>query len=199
MVKTTLSRMNEVMPGASLGALYWDYVLEWWPMRNATNVLLLHYADAVKDLQGTVSKLAAFVGVQLTDSEHAKIVEKCGMTHMKSVTHKFQYSLPLNPEFNAKNLGMILKDAMTQQGVLKLETVRSQPSSKPGGLRKARCTVEKMFIQRCSSGPARVAPSSNAHANERESKRGREGGRGRGREGGREGGREEGRERASES
>ncbi len=134
MVKTTLShrpkapatlqkdaetRMNEVMPGASLGALYWDYVLEWWPMRNATNVLLLHYADAVKDLQGTVSKLAAFVGVQLTDSEHAKIVEKCGMTHMKSVTHKFQYSLPLNPEFNAKNLGMILKDAMTQQGVLK--------------------------------------------------------------------------------
>ena len=117
--KDAETRMNELMPGGLLGMVYWDYVLEWWPMRNAPNVLFLHYADAVKDLKGTVAKLAAFVGVQLTDSEHAKIVEKCGMTHMKSVQHKFRYMLPLNPEFNAKNLSMVLEGAMTRQGGLK--------------------------------------------------------------------------------
>jgi hypothetical protein len=97
-------------------------------MRNAPNVLFLHYADAVKDLKGTVSKLAAFVGVQLTDSEHAKIVEKCGMTlfvvsartnkrhhhhHIKSVPHKFRYTMPLKPKFNVKNLSMVVENVIT--------------------------------------------------------------------------------------
>jgi len=119
MEKDAEARMNEVMPGAMLGGLYWDYILEWWPMRKAPNVLMLHYADAVKDLAGTVTKLAEFVGVKLTSSEHAKVVEKCGMTHMKSVTHKFTYAQPLNPEWNAKDMRIMTKGSMTRKGGLK--------------------------------------------------------------------------------
>ena len=109
-------RLNELLPGGLLSSLYFDYVNEWWPVRNEPNVLLLHYADAVKDLSGTVLKLAEFVGVKLSESEHEKVVEKCGMPYMKKNTHLFTYALPLNKEYAANDGRIMTKGAMTRKG-----------------------------------------------------------------------------------
>jgi hypothetical protein len=39
--------------------MYFDYVRDWWPLRHAPNVLLLHYADLKKDLQVRASEARA--------------------------------------------------------------------------------------------------------------------------------------------
>ena len=52
--------------------MYWKYVKQWWPMRDEPNVLLLHYSDVKRDLAGAVSRIASWLGVELTDDERAK-------------------------------------------------------------------------------------------------------------------------------
>ena len=47
-----VTRMNEMLPGGIFQGWYFDYINEWWKVRNETNVLLLHYSDAKKDLSG---------------------------------------------------------------------------------------------------------------------------------------------------
>jgi hypothetical protein len=115
-VKDREARVNDLLPGGLLAGLYFDYITEWWPLRNEPNVLFLHYADAVKDLSGTVKKIADFVGVSLSSAEHKVVVEKCGMKHMKSVTHMFTYAVPLNKEFNDRDGRIMTKGAMTRKG-----------------------------------------------------------------------------------
>jgi hypothetical protein len=108
------TRLNELLPGNLLDQLYFPYVKEWWAYRNEPNVLLLHYADAKKDLAGLVTKLAGFYEVDLTDSEHARVVEKCGMKHMKANKDNFNYALPLHPDFDGKRI--MQSGAMTRKG-----------------------------------------------------------------------------------
>jgi len=50
--------------------------------------------------KGTVSKIADFYGVDLTEEEHEKVVEKCGLKYMKQNEGMFSYTLPLNPSFD---------------------------------------------------------------------------------------------------
>ena len=65
---------------------------DWWAHRHAPNVLLLHYADARKDLAGTVARIARFVGVDLTPDEATEVTRRCGIEHMKTISHKFDYT-----------------------------------------------------------------------------------------------------------
>jgi hypothetical protein len=96
------TRLSELLPGGTLYALYFSYVKEWWPLRNEPNVLLLHYADAKKDLKGTVSKLASFYDVDLSATELDSVTDMCSFEHMKRNTELFSYELPLNPNYSGK-------------------------------------------------------------------------------------------------
>jgi hypothetical protein len=129
------TRMDQMMPGNLLGTLYFDYVKDWWPYRNEPNVLLLHYADAKKDLAGLVTKLAAFYGVDLTEDEHATVVKKCGMEHMKANKGSFSYALPLHPDFVGKR--------MTKSGVLTRKGVNGQGKEGVNGQGKVIFTAEQ--------------------------------------------------------
>lgn len=103
--KDVEGHVKNLLPGGMLGHLYFDYVKQWWSMKDESNVLLLHFADVKKDLSSTVKKVSEFVGVQLTPEEHANVVEKCSFTHMKERATEFDYQLPLNNNFN----GAIMK------------------------------------------------------------------------------------------
>ncbi|CAM9286277.1 unnamed protein product [Ectocarpus fasciculatus] len=111
--KDTEGRLNDLLPGGMLYGLYFDYVKKWWPMRNEPNVLLLHYADASKDLRGTVLKLAEFYEVDLTAEELNTVTNQCSMQHMKSISNQFSYSLPLNFEYKGK---IMIDGSMTRNG-----------------------------------------------------------------------------------
>ena len=85
------SRISYSILGGTLYDLYFGYMKRWWPYRNDPNVLLLHYADAKKDLNSTVSKLAQFVGVELSPAEHKEVTRRCDIKHMKTISDKFDY------------------------------------------------------------------------------------------------------------
>lgn len=116
--KDKAARVDDLLPGGLLYGLWFDYVSEWWPVRNEANVLLLHYSDAVKDTGALVTKLASFVGVTLTKAEHAVVTDKCGMPHMKKNTHLFTYALPLNKDFNQRDGRVMATGAMTRKGAV---------------------------------------------------------------------------------
>ena len=44
--------MSSLLPGGIMDHLYFPFVNTWWKVKNEKNVLLLHYADAKKDLKG---------------------------------------------------------------------------------------------------------------------------------------------------
>lgn len=85
--------VKDFLPGRPLEGLYLTYNMAWWQHRHDPNVLLLHYSDMVKDLDGLVSKLAAFLDVQLSASEFAAVKEKCSYQHMKTTPEQFDYEL----------------------------------------------------------------------------------------------------------
>lgn len=109
------TRLKQMLPGGLFSSWYFDYVNAWWKARNEKNVLLLHFSDAKKDLEGTVKKMARFYGVQLNGKQLKTVVEKCGFPHMKKQTHLMNYQLPLNPNFNAT---IMTNGAMTRKGTI---------------------------------------------------------------------------------
>lgn len=97
-VKDTAQRFQEMLPGGNFEGAYFPYVKNWWRVKDEPNVLLLHYADAKKDLKGTVQQLAKFLDVNLTEDQVKTVTERCGIDYMRRRDHLFLYSLPLNQD-----------------------------------------------------------------------------------------------------
>jgi hypothetical protein len=69
------------------------YLKIWWKYRNDSNVLLLHYNDAINDLKKVTKKIAKFYDVSLNNGEINDIVDKASFKSMKAMTDKFSYRL----------------------------------------------------------------------------------------------------------
>lgn len=112
--------LTDLLPGGTLAHLYFSYVKSWWPLRNEPNVLLMHYADAIKDLKGTVKKMANFYDVKLSKSELDTVVERCGFPHMKTIAHKFDYKMPFNNDavFDNENDTIMKRGSLIYKGGL---------------------------------------------------------------------------------
>jgi len=107
-------RLGMLAPGGPLNQFTAPYTKGWWAAKQLPNVLLLHYADAVKDLPGLVLTMASFFGVPLTETEHAKVVERCSMDHMKKISDEFLYRQPLNKR--NPDLAAVQDKAMVNKG-----------------------------------------------------------------------------------
>jgi hypothetical protein len=68
---------------------WFKHMESWWPHRNDENVLFLTYDQIVKDIEGTVRKVAAFCGIAVDESDMTRIVERCGFGFMKQHWEKF--------------------------------------------------------------------------------------------------------------
>lgn len=106
-------RFDQMMPDGMFGSWYFGYINEWWGYKDEPNVLLLHYSDAKRDLPGTVSKLASFYGVELTEEEKDTVVEKCSFEYMKANTHLFNYHLPMVDK--GRDLEIMTNGSMTRK------------------------------------------------------------------------------------
>ncbi len=62
---------------------WWDNVRTWWMVRHHPNVLMLHFADMKKDLAGTVSAIADFIGENVDAATFSKVVEHSSFDYMK--------------------------------------------------------------------------------------------------------------------
>ena len=62
---------------------YIDHLVGWWPHRNDKNVLFLKYEDMKKDLESTVSTIASFMGINLSNDIITKIANLTSFERMK--------------------------------------------------------------------------------------------------------------------
>jgi aryl sulfotransferase len=64
---------------------YFGFQRTWWQLRNRPNVLLLHYADLKGDLAGMMRRVAAFLGIEVSDMVWPELIEAAGFQAMRRV------------------------------------------------------------------------------------------------------------------
>lgn len=100
-------------PGEDSG--WMKHTLSWWAMRDRANVLVLDFAGMKADLPGTVDRIAALMGVRLTENERAAVIERSGLAWMKANKEKFA---PLQFPFSSGRPDMIRSGSSGNAGEL---------------------------------------------------------------------------------
>lgn len=77
-------------PNGMMDVFFMDFINGWWPYRNKPNVLMMHFADMKKDHEGSVRKIAAFLGMQPTAEQWPRILEYTSFKWMKEHEDKFE-------------------------------------------------------------------------------------------------------------
>ena len=70
--------------------MLFEFVAGWWPLRHAKNVLMLHFSDMKADHEGSVRKIASFLGFRPTAKQWPKILEYTSFDWMKAHEDKFE-------------------------------------------------------------------------------------------------------------
>lgn len=83
-----------------------NHVVSFWPWRERPNVLWLNYHEMKADPRAAVERIAALMGVELSERERERVLEKSSFRYMKSINDKFTPKAPL-PERWAKRGVMI--------------------------------------------------------------------------------------------
>ena len=65
------------------------HTASFWPWRARNNVLLFYFEDMKRDLAGTVSRVAEFMGVTLTEVQLNEVVRRSSFDYMKGIDDKF--------------------------------------------------------------------------------------------------------------
>ena len=74
----------------SLVAGIFGFVAAWWPLRHASNVMLLHFADLKRDHEGSVRRVADFLGFEPTAAQWPVVLECTSFRWMKVHEEKFE-------------------------------------------------------------------------------------------------------------
>jgi hypothetical protein len=72
------------------GPAVFGFVAAWWPLRHSPNVLLLHYTDMKRDHEGTVRRIAEFLGFEPHPEHWPRILEYTSFAWMKANERKFE-------------------------------------------------------------------------------------------------------------
>jgi hypothetical protein len=77
------------------GRSYYNHLASWWPHRHDPNVLLLAYEHMKRDHEGTVRRVAEFIGVDVeTDTERLAIAcQEASLSSMKFYKDKYDDKL----------------------------------------------------------------------------------------------------------
>jgi len=71
-------------------ASIFSFVAAWWPLRGNSNVLLVHFSDLKNDHEGSVRRIADFLGFDVTADQWPAILEYTSFTWMKAHEDKFE-------------------------------------------------------------------------------------------------------------
>lgn len=79
MSKGTVAWENDGWP-------FWSsirYAQSWWEHRDQANILLVHYNDLLEDLEGEIRRIAAFLDIERSDAEFARVAAATTFSSMK--------------------------------------------------------------------------------------------------------------------
>ncbi len=69
---------------------FFGFLNAWWPLRNQPNVLFMHYAAMKRDHEGSIRRIAEFIGVEPGADEWGRILEYTSFGWMKAHEDKFE-------------------------------------------------------------------------------------------------------------
>jgi aryl sulfotransferase len=81
---------RDVVDAKGMQGMFYGFLAGWWQLRREPNVLMLHFADMKKDMQGAVRKVASFLGTQLTAAQWANVDNYASFEWMKQNESKFE-------------------------------------------------------------------------------------------------------------
>lgn len=67
-----------------------EFIEAWWPLRDQPNVLMMHFSDMKSDHEGSVRKVAEFLGYEPNEEEWAVILECTSFPWMKKNEDRFE-------------------------------------------------------------------------------------------------------------
>jgi len=113
---------NEMVAPNGMQGMFFGFLAAWWPLRNEPNVLFLHYADMKKDHEGSIRKIAKFLGIAPAADRWPAILEYTSFPWMKAHEEKFEAGStaavpPLNHGgmMRKGKLGAAREDGMTEE------------------------------------------------------------------------------------
>ncbi|WP_164002152.1 sulfotransferase domain-containing protein [Pyxidicoccus caerfyrddinensis] len=107
----------------------------WWPHRADPNVLHIRYEDMSADLEGSIRKVASFLGVTLEEERMGDILEKCSFAYMKKHHERFDTRLRVFHAGAAK-MGFIRKGVVGDSRTALTPEVQAMLGERMGRLRK---------------------------------------------------------------
>jgi len=81
--------IRDMYLSGSRSGTWWGHLLEWWPLRNAENVLFLSYEDMLKNPRDAIKAIAYFCDIPLTPGLLSKTLEHSGIEFMRTHHEKF--------------------------------------------------------------------------------------------------------------
>ena len=75
--------------GANLNRALFAFLAAWWPLRRSPNVLFLHYNDMKRDHEGSLRRIADFLGLDPPADAWVRILEYTSFAWMKRHDIKF--------------------------------------------------------------------------------------------------------------
>lgn len=68
----------------------WDHIRTAWAIRQAPNVLLLHYANLKADLAGETRRIAAFLDIALDEARLPDLLARCSFAYMREAAEQVE-------------------------------------------------------------------------------------------------------------
>lgn len=103
----------DVVDANEMQAMFFGFLASWWPLRNKTNVLYLHYTDMKRDRETAIRRVANFLNIESTPEQWSAVLTYTSFEWMKQHESKFEArtagKMPL-----LKSGGMIRKGAVGQ-------------------------------------------------------------------------------------
>lgn len=110
----TVDEVAFLMMGCMLYYGCWpDHIASYWNVRDQPNVLLVKFEELKIDLDGEITRIANFLGINLTPEEHRQVAELSSFKWMKKNAYRISgkewsvriTGLPVDPEFTLVNKG----------------------------------------------------------------------------------------------
>lgn len=81
---------SEVVDSHGMQGGFFGFLAAWWPLRDESNVLFLHFSDMKRDHEASIRKIADFLGVAPGDHQWPQILEYTSFPWMKRNEDKFE-------------------------------------------------------------------------------------------------------------
>jgi hypothetical protein len=81
---------SEVIDAKEMQGMFFGFLAAWWPLRDAPNVLFMHFSDMKRDHEAAIRNIAKFLGIEPSEEQWPAILEYTSFAWMKQNEDRFE-------------------------------------------------------------------------------------------------------------